>query len=373
MSRTKLALTWAELILVALLVVGGIGLWSYFAEQVSTDKKAEEPVKEFFTNTTGVVTTKAELAGAQAELTALQEELNKQQASLRQTQAQIASLQAAHPFLESLPTDLALSPDTFKTYWDAELKVKSVEGQIRVLDSQIEQLITQKAELSVAQKQFTDGMQEFAVTGAQLAYSEAQFKALTEKIGELRLTLAEEQASVQALEELFPGLSDYSLANQTSPYPSHTVIQTYLEAFSKESEAKAIIESLEDQVSAKEQEVIAASMAATKEQENAHIDYVKAQEAFLQNKEQTIRRTGLLVIGLYLVLALLTYGMIALLRRSFSTVGTVFVLAIAFLGILIAYQEFQVMGAGVGGLLLFIILLAVITIWNRAPEKGQPR
>lgn len=373
MNRTKLAITWAELILVALLVVGGIGIWSYVAEQAAANMKAQEPVEEFVTNTLAVVTQKAEQAAVQAELTAIQVELSKQTASLGQTRAELESLRAAHPLLKNLPESEVISPDVFNAYWEAELNVEAIKVQIRELHSQIESLIQQKAELTVRKQQLAEGTQEFLIAEEEINYTGSQLAALTGNVGELRLQLTKYQSSVRAMESLYPDLANFSLSKQASRYPSSAVLQSYLEALSKEKQAKTMLVSLEEQEATKQTEVIAVNTALTDEQSKAHVDYVNAQESFLDRKRAAIRRAGLTWTLVYLASALVIYGLIAILRKAFPSFWTVLLLSLAALIILIAYQEFQVMGAGLGGLLLFMLVLIGLAIVSRMPQKERPR
>ena len=371
LNKTKLAITWAELILTALLVVGGIGIWSYVAEQVEIRLKPEEPVEEYLTDTEAVVLAKAELTAAQADLASLQEEIGKQRVSLEQLRAQMGSQQAAHAFLANIPAGDVFSPDLFKAYWEAELNAESVNKQIDALGSQIEGLIAQKARLTLDSQQLTEGSREALVAAEQITYTDDQLTASKEKMGSLQLDLVQQRALVSALEELHPGLANFSLSKQTSPYPSSELLGSYFEAVRQDKETETILTSLEGQVSAKQTAFIAATTALTAEQQRAHQAFVIAQNEFLDRKKAEIRQTSAVWILGYLVVTLFLYGLIALLRKSLPSVGTVFLLSAAALLILVAYQEFQIMGGGLVSLGIFILLLIVIAVVGRFAQKGR--
>jgi hypothetical protein len=134
-----------------------------------------------------------------------------------------------------------------------------------------------------------------------------------------------------------------------------------------------ILTDLEKQASAKQEEVITAETNATNAQKDAHSAYLTTQKQFLDRKEAQIRMaSGAWVLG-YLVVALVSYALFAFLRKSSASFLTVLLLSLVPLLILIGYQEFQVMGGALLSLSVFIILLLILAIASRSPQKGKPR
>ncbi len=368
-AKTKIAITWAELILILLLVSGGIGIWAFVAEQVEASVKSQEPIEELSINTVEVVTQKVALDTVQIELTAMREELTKQQITFGQKDALLASLQLTYPSLTIISAGNALSPEILKAYWDAQLAEESARQQIATLDSQISTLITKKAELSLKLRQLTAESKEYMVAFEQQTYTNEQLVALKGESASLKLDLAQQESLVNAMEALRPGLANYLLSNQTTAFPATDVIQKYLDGLAEKSEIENNIALLSKQITAKQADFITASIGLTTAQKMAHDAYLEAQKTYLDTKRlETAKQTSLWV-GVYLLAVFLLYGVIALFKKSWSSFATVFLITLAALLILLAYQGFQVMGAAMAGVLIFIFLLVVLRTPAKAGEK----
>jgi hypothetical protein len=372
LNKTNMAITWAEIIFITLLVVGGIGLWVYIGGRVEADLKATEPMEEYATNTDEVMMAKANLANRQAEFAVLQTEIGKQRTTLEQTAAQIQSMQKANPALASLPGSDMLSPDTLKTYWEAQLQVETLGRQIEELDALIQSLITQKAQLALGLRKLEKDSEPYLVVQEQSLYAESQLAAGKEKMGELRLSLTEQQAQVRTMEELYTELAKYSLVQPTVRYPSSAVLQSYLEARALQEETTMILTALDKQASAKQDEIMTAERAARDAQKTAHSSYLTEQQAFLDGKQARIRMVSGAGILIYLALALGLYAIIASLRKSTPRMLTVLLLSLVPLLILIGYHEFGVMGGVLLSLSVFIALLLLLANASRSVQKGKP-
>ncbi len=369
-NKTKFAITWAELILIALLVVGGIGVWFYIVDQVAVNMKTQEPVEAFVTETTDVITNKAELAAAQVEFTALQDELIKQRVSLQHITAQIAALQSAYPSLSNLPTINVFSPEVFNAYWDAQLNAQTLVNQTSKLDSKIGILIDQKAQSTLDLKKLTLDTQEYLVALEKQTYIDSQLTAAKEKVTALKFDLEQQQSFINAIETLHPGLDKYSLANQAIQYPSSDILQKYLDALSSKNEIEAGIVSLYSRVTTKKAELVSMSTTLTESQKRAHSIYLTAQKEFAEKKDAETLKQSALWLGVYLLAALLIYGSLAFVMKSLSSFIVALSFTIAALLELLAYLQFKVMGAALVGLGVFVILLGIIAIANRQSKKG---
>ena len=101
----KIAISWIELILLCLLVLGGMAASVLVEKDVGDRLKPQEPSLSSFQQTENVVSLQAELTNAQAELKVLQEKLAESRFGLRRLSARIETLVASFPRLNGLAYD----------------------------------------------------------------------------------------------------------------------------------------------------------------------------------------------------------------------------------------------------------------------------
>jgi hypothetical protein len=154
MSR-KIAVSWIELTLLALLVVSGMGIGLAVEQAIGQQLRGQEPKADQFQQAEKLPGKQAELLKAQGELKSLQDKLVEQRFELRKQSTRMQTLSAAFPLLAKLaygaPAPRTGVPrEAFNAYQTARMEAQAGERLVKELSTEVDQAIQQVSDRTAA-------------------------------------------------------------------------------------------------------------------------------------------------------------------------------------------------------------------------------
>lgn len=137
MRRSKVAISWLEISLIAVLSITGMGTWLFIDQQVEIFFYDEKPDLEQFQHSARLSEKKRELAFSQNELNLNQSKLIEQRIELSSQAAKLKILKEIYPQLVADSSNQAssLPPDILKSYQQAQIDRSTAENLVNVLEN----------------------------------------------------------------------------------------------------------------------------------------------------------------------------------------------------------------------------------------------
>lgn len=139
-TNRKMAISWIELLLIAMLTLSGMGIWAFAEHQVSLYLKDQEPQEDYFQREAEVPILEGKLDIAKSELAAVQTKLNDQKLYLAQQEFKMAALAAAHPELVDpahKPADDSATVELRKDYDKSRIELEATKNLVDALNKSL--------------------------------------------------------------------------------------------------------------------------------------------------------------------------------------------------------------------------------------------
>lgn len=228
----RVALSWLELILLILLVLGGMGVWKTTEQVAVTDLKDEMPREEDFQHQ--VFVRQVELSTVQDELTQAEQEALQKQLELEQLILRKQELEAAYPQLQSLVSMSTVTPtlptDVIQAYLAAVADLEETRELVDFFTDQLVAATNTIETLSSSQESNQPSSSAAANREADLALAQAQLTAKQSEVVKQQLRAMELTAKLEALTSTYPQLKDTSPLSTRALSVSEEISQTYFNA-----------------------------------------------------------------------------------------------------------------------------------------------
>jgi hypothetical protein len=133
---SKVAISWLEIILVAILVIAAMGIWSFTEQQVNQKLKSQEPSLESFQQAFQLPDLKRRFTLNQDKLVTIKKKLAEQQIELAQQNSKLWAMKAAYPELAEKPSELQAVPtDIQKAYASLRTERNSTRKLVEKLET----------------------------------------------------------------------------------------------------------------------------------------------------------------------------------------------------------------------------------------------
>jgi hypothetical protein len=138
--RSKIAVSWLEIILVILLITCGMGIWSFIDQEINQSLKGKEPALEKFQQDLRLPQLQRELNLAQEELTIIRKKLLEHRIEQDRQSAKLKFIEKTHPQVLQGDSNIAQSSEITRTYKSVQTDWAVADGTIDALETQHETL-----------------------------------------------------------------------------------------------------------------------------------------------------------------------------------------------------------------------------------------
>lgn len=360
-ATSKIAVTWLEAGLLALVVAGGLGIWLGVEKLVDNRASATEPREEPFQLGHGVPAREAELALAKDQIAALQAKWIEQRLELARETASAESLRETFPQLQPWltanppPLQLEMAQAWAQTWLDLETS-RRLTAQLEV---DLAALIDQKAEMTLALASSQPASKDFIRTEARLAACRNQLEATQKKLAEARLEPPRLRARLEAMTNAWPELQMLSPAAPGLVTLPTEVVQSVASAAARRRSAELLIDALHGELQARQTEVTNRMDALLQAQRAASKALKNAKERWTAEKRWNTLGLSCLWLAVSLLALLIISTIVIKASAAHFKRSVAFGGALAVLAVLYAYQMAQVPGAAAVALVLMLVLAAI--------------
>lgn len=367
----KIAVTWLEVVIVAMLLIGGMGAWKLAEHWVNLDLAPEEPTSEQVELKYTIPELKVDLAAAEARLKALQEQDVQEQVAIIKLDAQVSSWEEQYPALASLPIlDAVTVPgEVLKAYVQDSRDAMATQLLIVSLESSLANLITETSSLSTTLSAEINPDLRFG-TQTRLDLLRSLIATTSTELVEANVRSAEQKAVVAATEEAYPELQDLFQSLAPSLSSQTALAEAYIAAINELAARERTLGTLVTDLGVARDDVLQKTSQLSSAKRNAAVELEAAKEAFRWGKQLRIFLwTALGIVVLFVLAFLVVRSLRARMQIRFPLWLILGTSAVA-LFILFAFQVADVGGAAIFGALAIIsILWIVLTKLPPSSEK----
>jgi hypothetical protein len=368
-----LSIKWIELILIALLVLGAMGVWVLIEQSVRSWMQTQAPNEKQLLQDAGVPALQVRMDLVQAEMNQVQEALVKERMSAAEKAAQMKFLAAQEPNLSTMAGSvlkgIPLSSATFQSYLDAKSKLLVAANMVNALEERMKALVdtsvTQTTTLQGLAKDSPDAL----ATQSQLSMTTQELEKVQEELVTQRMEVTRQQAALHSLDSSYPQFAALYFSgqgNQAISPSQAAMVSTYLDLAITQQQSMQMIKALEDQQT---QTIEQAKMLNT----DLMIAQDKAMQRLAQDQEKfqmEIRFRTLLQASGWILLSLAIFWLfLKLTHRWFTNYPLnswiICLAALIFTSILYAYQAFEYIGGALAGTLLLVASLIGFSAYQR--------
>jgi hypothetical protein len=356
----KLAISWLEVLLLALLVTGGMGIWSFVDAQVSARAPGQGPLDIFFQAESDVPAKQADLELVEARLQAVRSDLVAAESEAFAKSTELEVLSARYPQLPdpTIPGEIQSIPTSaLMAYSESGVAEAEARQAVELLQTEVDTRIAETAALNLDLQGVISGTQEYLISQARLQVSQDRLDAARDALVTESVTLHKARAHRRALVEVYPDLdsltAESALPLSAEVWEKYEVLHSGVaESNSKASSLAARLDELEA------------------ERSTAQSGLEAAQASFSLIRDLLTLGITALVIAIYLFLvAELAFKPDLVARFEIKTDLVVGGAALVLL-VLVSYQTFGLLGAGLAATLMVGALLATLARRVGAPMKG---
>jgi hypothetical protein len=371
----RLDIMWVELILIALLVLGEMGVWLVVEPRVAARMQGQAPSEAQSQQDAGVPAEEAQVDLVKEELTQVQAALVKERMSVAEQNAQMTMLAAQNPQLTALLAPamegIPLSQATVKSLLDAHTKLSTATSLASTLEKRLNDLVEVSVTLTATLNSLPENTSQRMTAQAQLNMTGQELDQVQTELVTQRMEVTRQQASIQSLMENYPQLLPLNSSgdgNQGVSMPLIDALSRYLELAAQKLQSDEMITALESrqnlavqQLGVRNSELLQAQTQAKQKLEQAMEDYRMA-----------VRRSTLLEAGLWSLVSLLIVWVFLVLTHRLHTyplrpLGIVLI-TLGLTAILYCYQAFEYLGGAIAGVVLLMAGLLWLSAYKRKME-----
>ena len=371
----RVEIMWVELILIALLVLGVMGVWLVAEPFVTVSMQAQAPSEALSQQEADVPARQAQVALAKDGLTQLQAALVKERMSIAVQTAQMAMLAAQNPQLNALvapPGNIPLDPATMQSFLAAQTKLSAATTLGRDLEKRLDELINASVTLTASLNSLPESSLQWITAHAHLDLAEQELDRVQAQIVDQRLEVMRQQAFIQTLQENYPQLlaikkskddKDISMSLMGTSYQ-------YLELVAQNIQSREMVTALEGQQD-----------LAMRQLEEQNTELLQAQAQAKQKLEQAkenyrivVRGAALLVASILSLTGLLVVGIFLAFTKKLHTYPlrplVIVLITLALTAVLYSYQAFEYLGGAIAGILL--LTAGLLWLSRQKRKAGAP-
>ncbi len=373
-NTDKKAVSFLEIILIALLVIGGMSIWALVDRGLNSYAESLQPREEVHRRAADVPEKQAFHAGVEARLNAVQAALAEEELELQRQSASIRLMDQTYPELasSSLPIGTAKAPPAVvQNYLDTLSKLEASERLAGALNARIAMLVSEATKLSNTLGTKTEGTESDRAANAQLELATKELAAAQDQLVAQQLALVEYGAQREALETAYPALSQFSASFAPGAAVPGKVWQSYVESKAALAQTKDLVAALTAEAGRLQEDLASASDALARAQHTAGQALARAQARFeLQKRIAGLVITCMLVALLFAIVA----AVLLLIGRgtddSKMNITLLLGTAVVLLIVLIGYQVFGASAAALAAMVIGLVLF--IGLARRQPKaKSQ--
>lgn len=364
-ASSRLAISWAELILLCLLVLGGMGLWALVNEQVNSYKANGQPRIENYFAQNNIAVLEANLKHDQNNLADAQKESQRLEIILMELDLQYKSLLSDYPQLQNLniSTDAAIDTELLDKFLAVRLE-KEIAHQLLIdLNSQVDTLTEASIVVSRTLAPLSTGSTKYQTAKMKKDVLDAQINILVEALVKQKLLFAEKSAQLSGMQALYPELEQYITSLNTS-IPLNAQ-QAFWKLTKDQQRVEQTLAFHKKVISESETLVVDHNVALAAAQTKTSNDFLVAQRNFDAEKRRLVL---LITIGLNIVYLGIIYKFINHFTPPKYPIHHKMLVGLAagLIMILIGYQIFGLLAAAAIGVLGMIILMRLLSNHQQA-------
>lgn len=351
--------------MVALLVLGGMGIWILVDRFVGRAMQKQAPRQENYEADANIPMLQARLAGLEAEMQAVQNELTTQAMQSLQQANRASLLQSTYPQLVARQAELekltALPPEIVSGYVTAVVDATTDRSLVDTLEGELLALMSEKYVLSTTLTTRVSDPAETIQAQTRLGLVDSQIEAVQSELVKQKMELLRQQAKVEASKSLFPELATlFITTTQTTNQSPIQVIGVYLDLMTKQQETQALALSYKARLAEIEQNVAQNTQELEAARRRAQQDFLAAGQVIEDRRRWLTLAWSVAAVAAFLLIALPALFLLNREILKYANPLAVIGSAAAIIAILLAYQAFEMIGAVIVSLLVVVILLLLI-------------
>lgn len=359
-GEDKFAISWLEVLLLALLVIGGMGIWSFVDVELRARAPGQGLLEIFFHDESDVPIKQADLELVEARLQAVRADLVAAEVEAFAKSTELEALRARYPQLpgRTTPGEIQSVPTSVLTAYTESGRAEAEARQaLELLQEDVDTRIAETAALNLDLQGLISGTQEYLVTEARLQLSQDQLDAVRDALVAKTVTLHMARAHRQALLDVYPDID--SLAADGDLPLSPEVWERYESLYTgvAESNSKATF------LAARLDELEA-------DRSRAQSGLESAQASFNLIRDLLTLGIAVLAISVYLFLVAKLAFKPNLVTKFEIKTDLVIGGAVLVLLVLVCYQTIGLLGAGLAATVMMGALLATLARRVAAPMTG---
>ncbi len=371
-GQGKVAITWLEVLLIALLVISGMGIWAVVDPQVRKLSQGWMPQDAVYQAEAGIPEKQSAQGLIEAQLESARAALIAAQGEFQDKAASLDILTRRYPELLDLPepTDpMSIPASAVRAYVEAGQAETRVS--IELLQAEVGDWINQTAALARSVADLDPDSLDYLRAQAELEVAERQLEAAREALVSQGTDLQNAISRQQSLIRQYPALSQIvPLDGEPVPGP---IWEQFDLLMSERVSADTRLGLLEAELAQLETDRLAAQLDLEAGRQEAARSFSAAQAyfAFLQN---------LIILGITALLSVLYLLGVAILMITPARAGKLkmnrdLVLwgAALVLLVLVAYQTVGLIGAALAATLAAWVLIVAVINRLEAGERGEAR
>ena len=249
-TSEKTTISWAEMILLALLILCGIGILASVEREVKLHVLGNQPVQETYLKTSEAIRQEVELATAQSELQAIEKAVQGTRLELAIQVWALDTLKSAFPTLEKTSLSSAqaatISSSVIQECAEALTLIETTEKLITSFTQQHTSLSENSTKLQLSLKAMDSQTLESLLAQSQLDLLKAELVSIQEELVKQQVALPQYKIVLETLRKTYPELfSQFSLLGSQSSTPPASVIGDYLSAVAKIAQLQTTLDSLQ--------------------------------------------------------------------------------------------------------------------------------
>jgi hypothetical protein len=372
-TSEKTTISWAEMILLALLILCGIGILASVEREVKLDALGNQPVQETYLKTSEAIRQEVELATAQSELQAIEKAVQGTRLELAIQVWALDTLKLAFPTLEKTslsPAQAAtISSSVIQECAEALTLVETTEKLITSFTQQHTSLSENSTKLQLSLKAMDSQTLESLFAQSQLDLLKAELVSIQEELVKQQVALPQYKIALETLKKTYPELfGQFSLLGSQSSTPPASVIGDYLSAVAKIAQLQTALDRLQIEQITTQNSVISHSENLTQLHETALRSFKSAEQQW--TRQQGFEILWFSVAGIALLLVLVVAILKWINQSRLLKIGTRTVLVPTFwiLSPVIGYQTFGVTGATIA-----LVISSPVALWFFRPRTQAQR
>jgi hypothetical protein len=368
----RLEIMWAELILIALLVLGEMGVWLVVEPRVAARMQGRAPSEVLFQQEVGVPAHEAEVDLAKEELIQVQAALVKERMSVAAQTAQMTMLATHNPQLPALLAavnkSIPFSQTTAQSFLEAQTKLSVANSLVSTLEKRLNDLVQVSMTLTATLNSLPENTADRMTAQVKLIMAGQELDKVQTELVSQRMEVTHQQASIQALKENYPQLLPLSSGgddDQGISMPLMGVLSHYLELVAQKAQSDEMITALEEQQNLAIQQLEARNTELLQAQTQAKQKLEQAQETY----RMALRWSTLLEASRWSLLNLLIVWIFLALIQKLQPYPLhplrITLITLALTVILYCYQAFEYLGGAIAG----VVLLRAGLLWLSAYKR----